>query len=427
MRRTATGHLRKATLASGERSWRAQIRLPDGRRRQRSLGKVWDKRSSPPSGYLTRTQAEARLNAILAGNDPSLPLQVNAADELTFGTVCNQFLEWKEKECCLRTSTLADYRQEIGHFLEFFGEATRLAEIDVESIRRWKEDQLSSGRLAARTFNKRRTILLGVFNRAVDEHGLESNPVSLVPKQPEKSSGELKALSADEIELLATHAASEEDAAFFRVAAHTGLRLGEMRELRWKHIDWHKRFIYVRGSFVSGTVGPPKSGKVRSVPISDQAARSLEQLSRRTYWTDGDDLVFCNQVGGRIEDSALRRRFKAALVRAALPDIRLHDLRHTFGTIAVQLLSLPDLQAYMGHADVHTTMRYIHHQPRTEDAQKLTEAFRTSFEQEVGSISGAPQETALGATEENSAPVIEIRSGPGRTRTSDLRIMSPLL
>lgn len=51
-----------------------------------------------------------------------------------------------------------------------------------------------------------------------------------------------------------------------------------------------------------------------------------------------------------------------------------HDLSHTFGTLAVRVWPLSDVQAYMGHADVQTTMRYVHHIPKTTAAREFTEA-----------------------------------------------------
>ena len=67
------------------------------------------------------------------------------------------------------------------------------------------------------------------------------------------------------------------------------------------------------------------AGKVRSVPMVDQAARALDQLSRRQRWTGENDLVFVNAVGGVVEDFALRRRFYAALKAAKVPRLRFHD------------------------------------------------------------------------------------------------------
>ncbi len=54
----------------------------------------------------------------------------------------------------------------------------------------------------------------------------------------------------------------------------------------------------------------------------------------------------------------------------------LHDLRHTFATVALRSgCSLVELQAWLGHADVGTTMRYAHYVPRREAASRLGAAF----------------------------------------------------
>jgi integrase len=50
-----------------------------------------------------------------------------------------------------------------------------------------------------------------------------------------------------------------------------------------------------------------------------------------------------------------------------------HDLRHTFGTLAVEAWPLHDVQAYLGHADIQTTMIYVHHQPKTAAAERLSQ------------------------------------------------------
>jgi hypothetical protein len=54
------------------------LRMPDGRRLQRRLGPVWAKRSRPPAGYLTRAQADARLEAMLNGQDEAVPVEIPA-------------------------------------------------------------------------------------------------------------------------------------------------------------------------------------------------------------------------------------------------------------------------------------------------------------------------------------------------------------
>ena len=125
--------------------------------------------------------------------------------------------------------------------------------------------------------------------------------------------------------------------------------------------------------------GRPKSGRVRSVPLVDQVARALDALSRRERFTGPSDLVFCNEVGGFIDDGRLRSRFYAALRDAGLGHLRdkedrvvFHDLRHTFGTLAVRAFPLSDVKAFMGHESIDTTMIYVHHIPQTDAAARLT-------------------------------------------------------
>jgi len=88
------------------------------------------------------------------------------------------------------------------------------------------------------------------------------------------------------------------------------------------------------------------------MPLLDAAAKALDGLSRRELFTDPGDLVFPNAVGAPFDDSRLRRRFLVALAKAGLKRMRVHDLRHTFGTIAVQAFPLTDVKAFMGHADI---------------------------------------------------------------------------
>lgn len=89
--------------------------------------------------------------------------------------------------------------------------------------------------------------------------------------------------------------------------------------------------------------------------------------------------VFCSLTGEHRDDCKMRRAFYRALGAAGLGRLRegarpfrFHDLRHTFGTLAVQTWPLHDVRAYMGHADIATTMIYAHHIPRVSAAAELT-------------------------------------------------------
>jgi Site-specific recombinase XerC len=174
------------------------------------------------------------------------------------------------------------------------------------------------------------------------------------------------------VQRLIDAAVNEQDRAIFAVAAFAGLRVGELRGLRWSDVDPQLSIIHVRRSYTnSGKFQPPKSGRVRSVPLIPQAAEPLFALGGRGHSLEPDDLVFLSPKRRVLNDSRQRRRFYEATERAGLPHLRLHDLRHSFGTLAVQAFPLSDVAAYMGHADIETTMIYIHHVPKADAAARL--------------------------------------------------------
>ena len=72
--------------------------------------------------------------------------------------------------------------------------------------------------------------------------------------------------------------------------------------------------------------------------------------------------------GNQVENPRGRRLWP----RAIQIKMRFHDLRHTFGTTAVQAFPLSDVKAYMGHADISTRMLYVHHVPQVGAAEKLS-------------------------------------------------------
>jgi integrase len=112
--------------------------------------------------------------------------------------------------------------------------------------------------------------------------------------------------------------------------------------------------------------------------LAARVAETLARLSQREYFTDDDDLVFCGIVGGYLDGSALSKRYRAALERAALRPLRFHDLRHTFGTRVIGVADIRRVQEWMGHANVHTTMQYLHYVPRPQDAALVGKAFEPS-------------------------------------------------
>src|SRR4051794_28664667 len=172
-------------------------------------------------------------------------------------------------------------------------------------------------------------------------------------------------------------AAPEQDAAIFLTAAFTGLRQGELVALRWRDVDFAGSYMRVTASYTNGELSMPKSGKMRSVPMAPEVAEALARLGERARFVGRDDLVFVGLVGGHLDASALLAPYPAALRDAGPRPLRFHDLRHTFGTRVIAEADIRRVQEWMGHADVQTTMRYLHYAPRHNDAAIVGRAFAT--------------------------------------------------
>jgi len=362
---------------------------------QRVLGKVWTGRGKPARGYLTKRTAQQALNEILAdARRGQLLPPLRPSGGASFADAAAEWLRYVEHDRRRRPSTVRDYRIVVDRVLvPALGDAP-LDAITSGHIDAFRVALVEEGRLSPRTVNKYLALIHGILKRAQRVYGLSANAAAGVERQPARRSGDFDVLSASEVEALVRAASSSQDAALFATAAYAGLRLGELRALRWRDVDFEKRLIHVRRSYVERAEGAPKSGRVRSVPMIDQVATVLDGLSRREWFVGENDLVFCNDVGDHFDDSALRRRFYAARSAAGLKRIRFHDLRHTFGTLAVQVFPLSDVKAFMGHADIATTMIYVHYVPQLDAADRLSRALRAAAGIESASATDALLEGA---------------------------------
>jgi integrase len=375
--RLPSGHVFRVDRTRGS-SWYAKYRLPNGRQVQRRLGPAWTERGRPPAGYFTKRTAENWLRDTLdAARRGTLPGAV--ATGATFADAAAEWLRYVEADRDCKPSTLRDYRSVVESKLLPEFEKIRLEDISPQMIERWRANMGADSPkpLTNRTRNKAVTILGGIMERARKVYGLPSNPVRDVEKLRERyDATNFNFYSPEEVHALVRAAASEQDAAIFLTAAFTGLRRGELVALRWRDVDFERSSIRVAGSYANGALTTPKSGHGRVVPMVPEVASALARLSQREEGTGDDDLVFPGEFSTYLDASALRRRFVAAQERAGLRQIRFHDLRHTFGTLAVSGAdSIVELQNWLGHAEVRTTMRYTHYREQVDAAARLAEAF----------------------------------------------------
>jgi integrase len=230
--------------------------------------------------------------------------------------------------------------------------------------------------LSNKTKNNLLVLMHAIFRHAVKLYGLPANPVASVDRFRVRSSGDIKVFSPEEVWALVRAAKSDADAAIFLTAAFTGLRRGEVLALRWRDVDFAGSTIRVRASYAAGKLTTPKSGKVRAVPMAPDVASALAKLGDRDRYTGDDDFVFAGEAGPPLDGDALSSRYRDSLARAGLRPLRFHDLRHTFGTRMIAKADIRRVQEWMGHADIQTTMKYLHYAPRDEDAELVARAFR---------------------------------------------------
>jgi integrase len=337
---------------------------------QRRIGPAWTERGRPAAGYFTKRSAEEWLRGVLdEARRGTLPGLVKT--DVTFAEAADEWLRYIEHDRDRKPSTLAGYRALLrSQLLPTFGELP-IESITTPMIEAW----VSGVERSPATRTKALVLLHGVFKRARKVYGLPTNPAAEVEKPPARRSGDIDVFSLEEVMALVRAAPSKQDAAMYLTAALTGMRRGELLALRWRDVDFSGQVIRIRASYAEGALTTPKSGKVRSVPMAPDVAEVLAKLGQRRHWTSDDDLVFVGRAGCYLDGRALRRRYDKALERAGLRKLRFHDLRHTFGTRMIAKADIRRVQEWMGHADIQTTMKYLHYAPREGDAALVAAAF----------------------------------------------------
>jgi len=145
---------------------------------------------------------------------------------------------------------------------------------------------------------------------------------------------------------------------FFVGALTTGLRLGDLCQLRWEHIRWSEGWIQLTMQ---------KTQREVTIPIAAACEAALHECHARPVV---GELVFVDEVGSPLSVTRIRRTFALAKMLAGITRrVRIHDLRHTYGSsLASDGLSLAIIGKVMGHADQATTARYARPDNRVLEA-----------------------------------------------------------
>jgi integrase len=400
----------------------------DGTPVVRALGRAWVERDSEGGwrprrgrardGALTEAQAGARMFEIVRAHHLNESRVEQDEGErrrrgLTFRELGHEWLHFLQHEKGARPSTLSDYRQMLaepgvphrrgagktpGPLIEHFGNR-RAQEITTRQVADYLRALERTG-ASPRKVNRHRQVISAMYGYAMreDSHSFEHNPARGTSRRREPPPAVLDVYEPEEVEALARAAEGGEhrnvsklrydaaemaardgenrqDAELYRIAAYTGLRLGELRALRWGDVNLVDRRLVVQRAFSHGIERPSKSWQARFIPIADQAAEAFARLSTRRDFVGGDDYVFCSRLGGPLDGSALRRRYQAAAAAAGLRALHFHALRHGAGSMIAREADPRWVQGFLGHSSITTTERYLHTKARPDDVERLNRAF----------------------------------------------------
>ncbi len=370
-RAPGSGHIFVRTSKAGDEAWYGKIYV-DGRQLKRKIG---PKRAPGGTRGLTRAEAEKVLRKL--ADEARAPISERVDVQLA-----GERLVADREALGRKASTVENIESAVRVHLGPYFRGRSLDRIEARDIEAFVTAKRRDG-LSTKSVLNYLSVLHSLFEFAIRKGWAAENPVKQIekPERPEPN-GDIRFLDDADLEALLTAEADDTLGPTLRVlyltAAMTGLRQGELLGLRWRDIDWTAARVRVRRNWVRGEYGTPKSRRSsRSVPLADRVAGDLDRHYQTSSYQGDDDLVFPHPVlGTPLDRSRLLKRFKAALRRAQVREVRFHDLRHTFGTrMAGAGVPMRTLQEWMGHRDLKTTLIYADYAPSEHEAAWVEQAF----------------------------------------------------
>ena len=392
-----------------------------------------------------KRQVEAKLVlgdiGVLSVEEQKLP---------TFGEFADSWLkDYARIEC--KTSTADGYEGVLRQYLRPRFGTERLDEITRDEIK-VMINELIAKNLSRNTIRNALCVIRGMFNQAIESGLLKSNPAARVGRFTRTARSTKKkgvSLTTEEVQVFldAANDFCPDYYPLFLTALRAGLRRGELVALRIGDLNFGKdendqnRYIFVQHNYVHREHTSTKSKKARRVDMSRDLRRALIALRDERLLKAfmkgmndiSDELVFPSPEGGILDpDNLYHRYFLPVLAKAGIRKIRLHDLRHTFGSLLIQAgASIVYVKEQMGHSSIQVTIdTYGHLIPGANVA--FVDRLDVDMVREE-KVETTPQQSATQtqpAREEETeipAELIDLIGGGGRTRTYDLRIMRPSL
>jgi integrase len=305
-------------------------------------------------------------------------------------TLSEYLTAWLEvQRARLRPSTYESYERNIRtHVLPRLGgrRLDRLTAADLDGL---YSDLLLRGRkigrntrdqapgLSARTVNYVHVILHRALSDAVRKAMLLRNVADLAdpPRQRSDQRPEMRTWTAEQSATFLEFIGADREHPAYLLALTTGMRRGEILGLRWRDVDLEGARLSIRQTVIAVdhevVISTPKTAKGRrSVSLPPGAVTALrahrkrqneERLAMGAGYED-HDLVFAYGSGGPLDPEAFSQRFTRRVRASDLPMIRLHDLRHTYASIALAAGIHPKVVSEaLGHANISITLDCYSH------------------------------------------------------------------
>jgi integrase len=356
--------------------------------RYRKIGPgKWEERRR--QGFPTRAAAQDALTD-LAGDVRRGTALSNAQLRITVGEYVDSWLAGRVK---IRPATRRSYSLVIRDYIKPGLGRIPLAELNTPTVRSWL-DRIRTGRLgpgpshrgpdgllSASTVNLIYAILRAALTAAVTEQMLTRNPCTGVELE-DAETAEGKVWSPTQVSAFLAYVEDADPpwaAIAYRLALRFGLRRGEIAALRWQDvtaeaITVRQNAVAVGAEVVIGPLKARKKGKdsSRTLPLAldpDMAA-VLKSARKRQLRTQGGSLVITDERGDAVPPWRLTDTFRRLAEEAGLPVIRLHDARHTCGSLLYEAtLDLKKVQKWLGHHTASITADlYVHDRPETDSA-----------------------------------------------------------
>lgn len=326
-------------------------------------------------GFETKKAATSALTKVAAGVDDGTFVEPSKL------TVADWLERWAATQAVVGRSptTLAGYERDIrNHVAPAIG-AARLQALTAADIDRLYSTMVAKG-LGPGTVRKVHALVRKALGDA-ERKGLVPRNVARAADPPSLKAaraGEMRVWAPDQLRAFLGATADDEHLALWRLAGMTGMRRGEVCGLLWRDVDLdagtvlvHRQLTTVGYEVVTREV--TKSGERRTVDLDATTVAVLRRwkatqagwrLAVGPGWRD-TGLVFTKVDGSAHHPELVSRRFERLAIKASLPPLRFHDLRHTHASHWLAAgQNIKALSERLGHADASITLRvYAHLMP----------------------------------------------------------------